>query len=174
MLRDTLHLLSPVIGLAANALIQVGGFRLCPALSLLKSLILGFVTGFVTVFVTESVVALSRSQAHCGDAGILLMNLLTYSALGYCYFHFINLGETARRVRILREIYDSASGLRMEELLERYNARMIVQLRMERLLRNGQVVAEKGHYVIHRRAMVRIARLISLLERIIVPYHEGR
>ena len=27
--------------------------------------------------------------------------------LGYCYFHFVNLGETARRVRIVRELWQS-------------------------------------------------------------------
>jgi hypothetical protein len=95
-------------------------------------------------------------------------NFLIYAALGYCYFHFINLGETARRIRILRELYEAPDGLPLEGILERYNAKHIVEMRLRRLIHNGQIVERDGRYYIGSPVMLLIARSITLLKVVIL------
>lgn len=98
----------------------------------------------------------------------LVANLLIYSALGYGYFHFINLGETARRIRILRELYKASEGLAADEILARYNAQQIVTMRISRLLRNGQIVEHAGRYVVGKPLMLFIARSMAWLKRLLI------
>ena len=159
-----LHVLAPVAGLAVNVLIQVAGFRLFARLGLLKSIIVGFAGGLIGMVAADVFVLLSRSAAAGEFAAALVTNLIIYSALGYCYFHFVNLGETARRVRILREIYDAQDGLTMERLLSRYNAEEIVRLRLDRLLGKGQVLLREERYFIGRRTVLLMARAIIALK----------
>ena len=168
MLRDTAHLFGPLVGLAANVVVQAAGFRFCSKLSLLKSIMLGFAAGVVMVCAIEAHSALNHPRLPYDESGIFLMNLLTYSALGYCYFHFVNLGETARRVRILREVYDSPNGLKIEEILARYNAKSIIQYRMDRLLNNGQVIVDNGRYIIGNPSMLLFSRILLFLKFILI------
>jgi hypothetical protein len=158
------HVLVPIIGLTMNVFVQVFGFRTLSGLTLLKSVIIGFVSGFVSVMTLEyycvAVLSVSTSDVLSG----FMTNLLIYTALGYCYFHFLNLGETARRIRILRELYEVSEGLSLEEILERYNAKHIVATRIRRLVHNGQVVERYGRYYIGSPVMLFIARSITLLK----------
>lgn len=164
----SIHLINPIVGLTVNVILQVVSFRFYSKLSMLKSIILGFVAGFLVVLISDFILFSRDNMTIWHIIGIFLANLLTYVALGYCYFHFINLGETARRVRILREIYDSKDGLSIEEVLARYNAKDIIQLRMNRLLVNAQVILDRGKYTIGNPMMLYITRIILLLKLIVI------
>jgi len=100
--------------------------------------------------------------------GYLICNALIYACLSYNYFHFVNLGETARRIRIIREIYDSPNGLTKEEILQRYNAREILGLRMGRLLSKGQIHLKEGRYFINNPTMLAISNIIIFLKKAIL------
>ena len=89
-------------------------------------------------------------------------------SLEYCYFNFINLGETARRIRILRELYDSKKGLSMAEILERYNAKNIVEKRLSRLINHGQIIDKNDKYYIGNPIMLLIARIIVTMKLILL------
>ena len=163
------HIITSLIGLTVNVLTQVAGFRFYPKLSMLRSIFLGFTAGFVVIFIFELPFFFTAPPTHWPNVvGMLLTNILSYAALGYCYFHFLNLGETARRVRILREIYDSNDGLSIAEVLARYNAKDIIHLRMGRLLGNAQVILHQGKYTIGNSMMLYITRIILLLKLIVV------
>ena len=95
-------------------------------------------------------------------------NFIIYASLGYCYFHFINLGETARRIRILREIYDSKDGLTMEEILQKYNSKEIVDKRIGRLINNGQVLYKNGRYYIGNPTMLIITKIIVAMKLLLL------
>ena len=73
---------------------------------------------------------------------------LTYLSLAYFYvFGFYNLGESARRIRLLIELRSAGDrGMTLDEILAVYNARMIVEARLQRLLSGGQVVEREGRY----------------------------
>jgi len=153
----------PVICLVVNALTQVLLFRRVPRIGLLKTEYLGFMVGGAALLLFESRLGLSRDSL-----GILAVNLLTYVALGYCYFHFVNLGETARRIRILRELYEAKNGLTMDEILSCYNAKSILDIRLARLLNNGQIISGQGRYFIKSPVVLLMARAMILMKLIVM------
>ncbi len=167
MLLQYLHVFIPVLGLMINILVQVGGFRYLGNLTLLKSVILGFGVGLISVIGCEGYVFGDEAVLHGELVPLMIVNLLIYSALGYCYFHFINLGETARRIRILRELAEVPEGLTLKEILDRYNARQIVTMRIHRLLHNHQIIEQDGRYYIGNPVMFWIATSMALLKWVI-------
>jgi hypothetical protein len=127
-----------------------------PGLGLLRSVYLGFFLGLLGVI---------ASGAH--TTAIFFSNLIIYCLLGYNYFHFINLGETARRVRILLEIHNSPEGLSEEEILSKYNSGGVLSLRLARLLRNAQLIYAQDKYFIGRPTVLLFSGIIGLLRKII-------
>lgn len=163
-----LHGLIPIISFIVNVLGQVIIARYLSRWGLLKSLFLGFILGIICICILEFYIYLSSSSSPENFLAIAASNLITYSCLGYCYFNFITLGETARRIRILRELYDSPKGLSTDEILERYNAREIVEKRIKRLLSNGQVIYKNGKYYIGNSIMALIAKIIITMKLILL------
>jgi len=141
------HVIGPILGLLINAISQVLVCRYASGFGLLKSVFVGFVCGLITVFAIEAVNYFAAAVSISHLLGQLCLCMITYGALSYCYFNFVNLGETARRIRILRELYDSKSGLSKEDILSRYSAKEIIEKRIGRLLSNGQIVLKEGKYV---------------------------
>lgn len=166
MLHHYLNVLTPLVGLAINVSAQIASLRCFLKMGLVKSICFGFITGFLIVFVLTLYIFLNFPAPMKDFIAVLITNLIIYSALGYCYFHFINLGETARRIRVLREIYDSGSGLSMDEMLERYNAKEITKKRLDRLLNNKQIVYKNGKYFIASPIMLFMAKTVVLMKLI--------
>lgn len=137
-------------------------------IGLLKSIFLGFLTGAFIIIFGEIYTVFTASLPLRDFISILIVNVITYSALGYCYFHFINLGETARRIRILREIYDSNDGLTVQEILNEYNAKQMIDVRLSRFLNNGQVLHKNGRYYVGNPTMLLIAKIIVGMKSILL------
>lgn len=72
-----------------------------------------------------------------------LYALIVYLLLAYSYFHLFNMSETARRIRILREIYQR-DRVRAEDIAERYSASSMLTNRITRLLETGQIREVEG------------------------------
>lgn len=155
------------MGFGANVLTQVLVFRNFAKPGLLKSEYIGFLTGFTVFFLTELYVFHLQQCPVSDSAAIFAANFIIYCALGYIYFHFIALGETARRIRILRELYEAKDGLLLNEILERYNAREIFENRMNRLINNGQIILREGRYQIISLPMLLITRIILVFKMIV-------
>jgi hypothetical protein len=169
MLHQYFHTFIPVFGLLVNIYFQIAGVRCFKrGLSLLKSVFLGFIAGGISVIVFETFLFASLQMTFGDIVASLVTNLTMYAALGYGYFHFINLGETARRIRILRELYEARKGLAADEILSRYNARRIVTMRIGRLLRNGQIVERAGRYVVDKPLVLMMAKGVILLKRFLL------
>ncbi len=162
MFHNYLHALTPIIGLIVNLLFQIISVRFISKIGLLKSILLGFVMGILSVYILTLLTPIKDVIE------MLITNLIIYAALGYGYFHFINLGETARRVRILRELYDAKEGLSMQEILGRYNAKEIVEKRINRLMNNRQIIYRDNKYYIGSPAILIIAKAIVALKLIIL------
>lgn len=62
----------------------------------------------------------------------------------YVFFHFDNMGETGRRIRILRELRSSATGLSRGQILAAYPPAEVFARRVQRLLESGQCREEGG------------------------------
>jgi len=158
MISEYLLVLISIVSLLTNVSVQVVVFRCFPRLGLLKSEYFGFCAGLSSLFT----ISLKEFTA------ISLLNLIMYFSLSYCYFNFVNLGETARRVRILRELCDSVQGLSLQELLSRYNAKEIVERRIERLLNNGQIIFSNDRFYIGAPLMLWIAKIIMVMKLVIL------
>jgi len=154
----------PVISFGFNIIMQVLTFKSIHSLPLLKSIYSGFITGLIVLFVCH----ICFSNRFIQSGGYLLANFIIYSLLGYCYFNFVCLGETARRIRILRELLDAGEGLSYDELLKRYNAKDIVEVRIKRLLTNGQIVLKDGRYFIGKPVVLGMAKAVGLLKWILL------
>ena len=168
MFYSYLQVINPVFGLAVNVLVQLISFRFILKSGLLKTVFLGFFAGFLYLLLIESYIFFVMPVSFMDFLMILLANAITYASLGYCYFHFINLGETARRIRILRELHDSEDGLSLEEILQRYNAKEIVEKRISRLVNNGQVLYKNGRYYIDSPIMLMITRIIVAMKMLLL------
>ena len=144
----------PFMALAVNISFQILVFRLFPKIGLLRSLFLGFICGFLAICVI-------------GFDAKSIINIVIYILLGYCYFHFVNMGQTARRIRILTELKDIPEGLSLRQILERYNSEDIIERRLNRLIDHGQVTQRNGRYYIGNPLMLIIARFFVAIKRII-------
>jgi len=160
--------LAPVLGLGLNVLVQIVTFRCLRRQSLLKSIIVGFSAGLLLVAILSAYCCHRLPGTSLDLIGHLLANSATCSALGYGYFHFLNLGQTARRVRILREFVEARAPLTTAELLARYNADTILQLRLARLLATGQLSPSKGRLVARRSTVLVMARVIGWLKAVLL------
>ena len=150
-----LQALSPAIALAANCVIQILICR--KSKLLLKSVYIGFLGGLAVCAWLN------------GSPADILTRVITYGALSYCYFHFINLGETARRIRILREINDTMpQGLSEGELLLKYNTKTILAARFNRLLNNSQVISRGGRYYLKKSAVLYMALILLFFKRLLL------
>jgi len=163
MIGDYINVINPILAFSVNVATQILCVRFIMK-GLLKSLFSGFAVGLLSLLFVQ----LFAVFLNITFLPNLMVNIIIYSSLGYCYFHFINLGETARRIRILRELYDSNGGLTLEEILKRYNAKKMVELRLQRLLNNGQVILKDGMLYNGKPIMLFISKTIILLKLIIL------
>ena len=161
---ESLWAFSPVFALFINVASQIIYYRFTDNKSLLKSVLIGFISGAAALLLMEY-----RSMVgHYSYPSYVIVSVSAYAALGYCYFHFINLGETARRIRLLMELYGYGEGLAEDELLRRYNAGNIIEKRIGRLVKSGQIVHKNGRYSIGNPVMLHISRIITFFKLLIM------
>ncbi|MBF0472985.1 MAG: hypothetical protein HQK93_04540, partial [Nitrospirae bacterium] len=99
---------------------------------------------------------------------IFIVDLIIYTALSYCYFHFINLSVTARRIRIVRDLYKNEEGMTKSEILKVYNASVMVDNRVQRMINSGQIIIKDNMLYIGKPILLLIAKIIVLLKFIIL------
>lgn len=168
VLADYFSIFIAVICLICNVLVQIITYRCFPKQGLLKSVFFGFGAGILVLFYWELrgywAINIFSKEIIASTA----VYLITYISLGYCYFHFINLGETARRIRILRELKDASGGLALNQVLARYNAQEIFENRISRLLKNGQIILVNDKYYIGKPFLLYMARFLVFLKFILM------
>lgn len=155
----------PILGLILNITIHFILLRFFQ-LKLLKSIKLAFFFGLVSTcslsYIYIPTLSLSDQMAH------LLLHAISYSSLAYGYFHFINLGETARRVRIVLEFYHiNGKQMSYQELIQHYSAKQMVDKRLKRLLDNHQIIEKDHKYLTHHSSVLRMSQLMQLLKRVL-------
>jgi len=169
-----LNVLCPVIALGVNTIVQIVSIRYAAWCSYLKSIIFGFVCGFCFVVLLEVLLIVSGCQSLDDSIAFLLVNLVSYSLLGLCYFAFINAGVSALRIRLLSELYESKGGLTLEEILTQYNSQEIIRIRIDRLVNNGQIICRKGRYYKKRSITLVMVAIRELLRVIIFGRKSGK
>lgn len=160
----SVYVLLPIFCLLVNLLIQVLSFRIASEKRLLNSIFLGFFAGFCGLLTIEILYLSLFNSLFQYKLASGITNMIIYVFLGYCYFHFVGLSETARRIRMLIELYQSKGGLTLDEILSRYNAGEILEKRISRLISNGQLIFRDGKYFIGRPTVLLIAGAAALLK----------
>jgi len=112
----------PIICFPLNVLFQVVSYRVIPKIGLLKTELSGFVFGLFGLFIMEAITFSTFPISTINVFSVLITNLIIYLSLSYCYFHFVNLAVTARRIRLLRDLNNSEDGMTMDEILLQYNS----------------------------------------------------
>jgi len=68
-----------------------------------------------------------------------------YNSLGYAYFHFFNMSETARRIKILLEIRKNKI-LKIENLTNDYQSDFMIKTRLQRLIELKNILLKAKFY----------------------------
>jgi len=85
----------------------------------------------------------------------VLYILIIYNALAYGYCHIFNMSETARRIRILHEL-NRGVRFRYNELADKYGAKNMLDIRLERLIDMKQVSEHNEHFLLKSSLLYRI------------------
>lgn len=156
MMQEAVRFLTPLTALFINCCFFIVAFRAITRQDLLKSIVSGFVAGVIVLVLIDLLLG----------AGVwgTLEDIFVYCMLSYGYFHFVNLSESARRIRLLREMEEARLGLTEAQILGRYNAAEIVNRRLGRLLSTGQIKEQGGRLFIANPVMLISARIILFLK----------
>ena len=141
-LHHILLILAPCLGLAINTLTHIVLMRLA-GWGMLKAVFAAFFIGLTS---TLALTILASSGSLGVDSWAIATNLTIFGALGYCYFHFINMGTTGRRFRIMFELKNTPQGLTLDEIKARYNSSEMIDNRIRRLIDNHQAIRVDGRY----------------------------
>lgn len=89
-----------------------------------------------------------------------------YGCVAYSYFHLFNLSETARRIRILSELYH-AGPLTAGQIGRLYDATSLLEMRFERLLATRQIEQRADRFVSTGRTLYLVACLVRAWRRVL-------
>lgn len=145
-----------------NPLLLVVTCRVRPHRGLFHAMVAGF-WGGVAVLLPGLWWLVPERDWQCAQG-------LVYVNFCYIFFHFNNMGETARRIRLLRELVDNPSGpLPLQELARRYSAEEIIQRRIQRMIGAGQVVRVGDRYHLRASHALWITRGVTWLKETLFP-----
>ena len=144
-------LLLPLWMIPALALVHLFVHRIGSDRPLVESFFPAFaVTGtvLIAIEVANGIETGAGWDAVCRSIG----DVIVFLGIAYAYMDFLAYGEASIRTRILDEVARSGeSGLSIPELLARYNARIIGELRLKRLTSDAQLTLAGGRVFLGRR-----------------------
>jgi len=152
---------APVLGLAAYCIGQILVARLSPGRSPYHSLKLGFIAGLLVAMAVSGWAVATMAISLQDRLGYLVLNLLTYLALAFGYFNFVNLTVASLRIRLLEEIRASDGALSADALGAAYNSREVVAIRLQRLVQGGHLVEKNGRLHSGRLPFLIVARIFD-------------
>lgn len=87
---------------------------------------------------------------------------LFYNAVAYSYFHWFNLSETGRRIRLLLQLLDAGgTQVPLDQLsVAGYDGASMVDQRLDRLHQMGQAASDGVVWRIRGRVLLRIGRFV--------------
>lgn len=161
-------LLTPIAALAVNVVAQIALVRLARGAHFLRSAAGGFFVGLLALGLMEAWLIASQALAVESWAKALLVSAPTYVGLSYCFFNFINLGQSSIRIRLYSEIAAVPGGVSVEQMAREYNEDALLHARLQRLTESGDIVEREGRYFVGRRRLVPVAAIIFGLKAFIL------
>jgi hypothetical protein len=131
-------------------------------------LMAGFFVGLLAV-AALSFMALLAMQAPLIDLlAQMALNLLSYLALAFGYFNFINMNVASLRIRMLEELLESGGSMTKQQLFGCYNTERVIALRIARLVSGGHLILREGRYYRGKAKFLLVARIFDLLRAMIL------
>lgn len=165
---DPLPLLAPFMATGVNVLCQLLAHRYLTGCGMMRSVFIGFGAGLFVVVAFHQYYWVVCDCDFMDVVALLVGNVTIYGAFGYIFFNFVNVGEASIRVRLLRELKRAPGGLSTEELAARYNDRVVLRTRLERLLNNRQVIRSGDRLVLRSRTLLLPARILWTLKLLLL------
>jgi len=132
--------------------------RFFPSLRIYKALAIAAVVGSVVL----CALIFAQDPISLEQKGRVLAAAVIFLCFCYVFFHFNNMGETARRIRLLRELTAAGRPLTFQELVALYGPAEIAERRLSRLVGAGQVGLVDGRYVLADQSVHLMARLVNI------------
>jgi hypothetical protein len=88
------------------------------------------------------------------------LNFAIYACFVSTYFHWNNMGETGRRVRLMIELAATPDGLTRAELMARYGHKEIVDRRIDRMLKSQQICQTGSRFHMENLSFLAMARIV--------------
>jgi len=104
-----------------------------------------------------TVVALHPDNTFGQSVAMIAFSFIVYNGISYAYFHFFNMTETARRLRMLVSL---KNGMSLESLESAYSATQQIQNRLTRLIDANQITFTE-RYRVKRKFLAGIAKLLN-------------
>lgn len=161
-------LLTPIAALAVNVLAQIALVRLARGAHFLRSAAGGFGIGLLALAAIEAWLITRVPGAGETWGKALLVSVPTYIGLSYCFFNFINLGQSSIRIRLYSEIASTPDGVSVEQMTREYNEDALMHARLHRLTESGDIIEREGRYFVGRRRLVPVAAIIFGLKAFIL------
>lgn len=154
---------APIIGLAVYCIAQIAVARMATGGSPYHSLAVGFLVGLLSVVVVAAWTVSLMAVSVQDRVGYVVLDLLTYLALAFGYFNFVNLTVASLRIRLLEELAQCGGIMQREQLIERHSSENVVAIRLGRLIRGGHLIERNGRLFSGRMAFLFIARIFDAL-----------
>ncbi|MFH1306019.1 MAG: hypothetical protein ABIH74_06435 [Candidatus Omnitrophota bacterium] len=116
--------------------------------------------GNIPVLLAAMALTAKGAPAGYSSAVILVYVFLVYNAMAYSYCHVFNMGDTARRIRILHELDRAGGRIARDELDKRYGIRNMLDARLERLVSMRQITEHGGRFVISSSLLYRAGLIV--------------
>ena len=159
---------APVVGLVANVSTQLVSVRILRG-KLAAPIIAGLVCGMAATFALIGLGLAQMSPSRIEGADAWCVAILTYLALAYGFFVFLNLNVTSLRIRMLREMLRADGRMDMNTLLHQYTPEERLRRRLERLQSGGQIRLEVGRWRLKSSPLLAVARGMEGARILILP-----
>jgi len=162
-----LDLLFPILAVLLNLIVQVLSFRHWKGSNYFLTIILGLGVGLAGFVVVETLFLWQAFSAdHLFTA--LLVNPPIYICLSYCFYNFVQLGQTSIRIRLYAEIASTPDGLCVEEVVREYSDDSLVAVRIHRLVESGDLKDQNGAFFIGRGRLPLIGNILFAAKRFLL------
>lgn len=88
-----------------------------------------------------------------------VFNIISFNCLAYSYFHFFNLSDTGRRIKILIMIYEKKN-------INNYSSKEMIENRLIRLQKFGWIKKNRNNYEISKNYPLLIFKILKKLRNI--------
>jgi hypothetical protein len=161
-------ILCPLAAMAVNVIAQIAAYRLRRGSQFFRSIVEGFLAGAVALAILEFMLAPVSGRLNDNVILGLLVNVPIYLALSYCFYNFVQLGQTSIRIRIYSEIAARPGGINVEQMRREYDDKALTEGRLRRLIESGDIVEREGRYYVGRNRLVGISTVIFGAKRFLL------